>query len=78
MLEALLVYIFVLLTFLPAYYFTKDKGFILSIQHSLFLSLAAMTNTIFLIAAIINIAILLVLFLIRYLAVTRKQRGSLS
>ncbi|WAM35884.1 hypothetical protein [Caldicellulosiruptor acetigenus] len=78
MLEALLVYIFVLLAFLPVYYFTNDKGFILSIQHSLFLSLAAMTNTIFLIAAIINIAILLVLFLIRYLTVTRKQRGSLS
>ncbi|AEM73567.1 hypothetical protein Calla_0925 [Caldicellulosiruptor acetigenus 6A] len=78
MIWVLLLYFLTLLAFLPAYYFAKCKGFILSIQHSLFLSLAAMTNTIFLIAAIINIAILLVLFLIRYLAVTRKQRGSLS
>ncbi|AEM74787.1 hypothetical protein Calla_2242 [Caldicellulosiruptor acetigenus 6A] len=78
MIEIIILYFLTTFLFLPVYYFTKCKGFILSIQHSLFLSLAAMTNTIFLIAAMINIAILLVLFLIRYLAVTRKQRGSLS
>ncbi len=60
----LVLYFLTLLVFLPAYIWSKDKGFICSVHHTMFLFYAGMFSKAFLIGAVIDSLTILVIFLI--------------
>ncbi|BCS81040.1 hypothetical protein [Anaerocellum diazotrophicum] len=78
MIWILALYFLILLVFLPAYFWVKQKDIVCSLQHSLFLAISAMFDNVFLIAAGIWVVIILTVSLIGLIQTNRKQRGSLS